>query len=169
MDAACPYFLRHGQLRGCRCSDASSSRVRSQLTTAIVAHFLYDLYTLYATHLVVTDQIAYSRAPLPPLPQQSLTAMRWRMTRGKAFVDQARRAFLLMDANKDAQISQDELRVGLYSMGLKLDDEGLRSTFSLADTDQSGDIDFDEFLEFVGRAESEASRAIKNSLLGVRA
>ena len=48
------------------------------LTTAIVAHFLYDLYTLYATHLLVTDQIAYSKSPLPPLPQQSLASMRWR-------------------------------------------------------------------------------------------
>ena len=45
----------------------------------------------------------------------------------------------------------------------------LRSDFALADTDRSGAIDFDEFLEFVGGAESEASRAIKGSLLGVRA
>lgn len=53
------------------------------LTSAVVAHFLYDLYTLYATHLAVTDQIEYSKAPLPPLPQQSLSAMRWRMAKGR--------------------------------------------------------------------------------------
>jgi membrane protease YdiL (CAAX protease family) len=139
------------------------------LTAAIVAHFLYDLYILYETHLVVTDQIAYSKAPLPPLPQQSLTAMRWRMVKGKEFVDEARSAFLLMDTNRDEQISEVELRTGLYSMGLKLDSNKLRSNFALADTDQSGDIDFDEFLEFVGSAKSEASQAIKGSLLGVRA
>lgn len=139
------------------------------LTAAIVAHFLYDLYTLYETHLVVTDQIEYSRSPLPPLPQQSLAAMRWRMTNGRAFVDESRRAFLLMDANRDEQISIAELRAGLYSMGLKLDETKLRSSFQLADTDASGDIDFDEFLEFVGASESEASTAIKGSLLGVRA
>ena len=134
-----------------------------------VAHFLYDLYTLYETHLVVTEQIAYSKAPLPPLPQQSLTAMRWRMARGKDFVDQTRSAFLMMDRNRDEQISEAELRVGLYSLGLKLGGQKLRSDFALADTDRSGAIDFDEVLEFVGGAESEASRAIKGSLLGVRA
>ena len=126
-------------------------------------------YTLYETHLVVTDQIAYSRSPLPPLPQQSLAAMRWRMTNGQAFVDEARRAFLLMDANRDELISAAELRAGLFTMGLKLDEAKLQSSFALADTDGSGDIDFDEFLEFVGTSESEASRAIKGSLLGVRA
>lgn len=139
------------------------------LTAAVVAHFLYDLYTLYETHLVVTDQIAYSKAPLPPLPQQSLAAMRWRMARGKSFVDDARSAFLLMDGNRDEQISEAELRVGLYSLGLKRDGTKLRSDFAVADTDQSGAIDFDEFLEFVGGAETDSSRAIKASLLGVRA
>ena len=126
-------------------------------------------YTLYETHLVVTDQIAYSRSPLPPLPQQSLAAMRWRMTNGREFVDESRRAFLLMDANRDEQISVTELRAGLCSMGLKLNEKKLQSSFALADTDASGDIDFDEFLEFVGASESEASRAIKGSLLGLRA
>ena len=58
------------------------------LTSAIVAHFLYDLYTLYATHLAVTDQIAYSKSPLPPLPQQSLAAMKWRMSKGRNYVDE---------------------------------------------------------------------------------
>ena len=54
-------------------------------------------------------------------------------------------------------------------MGLQLDQSRLVSSFAAADSDESGDIDFDEFLEFVGVAESEASRAIKGSLLGVRA
>lgn len=139
------------------------------LTTPIVAHFLYDLYTLYETHLVVTDQIEYSRSPLPPLPQQSLAAMRWRMSNGKEFVDEARRTFLLMDSNRDEQISVAELRAGLFTMQLKLDEGNLKSSFDLADTDESGGIDFDEFLDFVGTSESEASRAIKGSLLGVRA
>ena len=143
--------------------------VSTGLTTAIVAHFLYDLYTLYATHLVVTDQISYSKSPLPPLPQQSLAAMRWRMTEGRQFVDEARRVFLMMDANRDDAISQAELRLGLASMGLKLSSKNMGRSFAIADTDASGEIDFDEFLEFVGGAENEASKVIKSSLLGVRA
>lgn len=139
------------------------------LTVPIVAHFLYDLYTLYETHLVVTDQIAYSKVPLPPLPQQSLAAMRWRMTNGKNFVDESRRVFLMMDSNRDDSISSAELRAGLFSLGLRLNEKKLGKNFRLADADNSGSIDFDEFLEFVGSAETEAAEAVKGSLLGVRA
>lgn len=75
----------------------------------------------------------------------------------------------MMDANRDDAISQAELRTGLATMGLKLRARQLERSFSIADSDSSGDIDFDEFLEFVGSAENEASRTIKASLLGVRA
>lgn len=118
---------------------------------------------------MVTDQIAYSKSPLPPLPQQSLAAMRWRMTEGRQYVDEARRAFLMMDANRDDAISQAELRLGLASMNLKLSRKQMGTSFAIADADASGEIDFDEFLEFVGGAEDEASSTIKASLLGVRA
>ena len=74
-----------------------------------------------------------------------------------------------MDANRDDSISQVELRTGLATLGLKLSDRQLKMSFRMADTDASGDIDFDEFLEFVGGAEDEASTTIKSSLLGVRA
>ena len=159
-------------LFGLQCATGGSFAllyVSTGLSTAIVAHFLYDLYTLYATHLVVTDQIAYSKSPLPPLPQQSLAAMRWRMTEGRQYVDEARRAFLMMDANRDDAISQAELRLGLASMNLKLSRKQMGTSFAIADADASGEIDFDEFLEFVGGAEDEASSTIKASLLGVRA
>uniref|UniRef100_A0A7S0P2U6 EF-hand domain-containing protein n=1 Tax=Calcidiscus leptoporus TaxID=127549 RepID=A0A7S0P2U6_9EUKA len=139
------------------------------LTAAIVAHFLYDFYTLYATHLAVTDQIAYSKSPLPPLPQQSLAAMRWRMAKGGRYVDGARRVFLRMDTNRDDAISRGELRQGLAMMGLRLSSKTLEQSFAMADLDTSGDIDFEEFLDFVGSADTEASRTIKASLLGVRA
>lgn len=139
------------------------------LGVAIIAHFLYDLDTLYGTHLTVTDQIAYSQTPLPPLPQQSLCSMKWRMMRGRLFVDDARRVFLLMDTNRDEQLSTTELRMGLAAMALELDEPSLRAAFDDADADGSGGVDFDEFLEYVGAARSDASQAIKRSLLGVRA
>lgn len=112
------------------------------LGVAIVAHFLYDLYTLYGTHLAVTDQIAYSEQPLPPLPEQSLTSMKWRMSKGKGFVDESRKAFLLMDTNRDEQISASELRMGISAMGLQLAEPKLRAAFANADADGSGEIDF---------------------------
>jgi len=139
------------------------------LGAAIVAHFLYDLYTLFGTHVAVTEQVAYSQTALPPLPQQSLAAMKWSMLKGRPFVDEARRAFLLMDTNRDEAISRGELRVGLSTMGLRLDERKLSAAFDDADADGSGTVDFDEFLEYVGEAKSEASQAIKRSLLGVRA
>ena len=112
------------------------------------------------------------------------------------YVDEARRAFLMMDTNRDEAISQPELRAGLASLGLTLSGKQLKTSFVIADADSSGEIDFDvcdgiptgasccsllgvtfwcsnpvlqEFLEFVGGAETEASKAIKDSLLGVRA
>ena len=54
-------------------------------------------------------------------------------------------------------------------MGLKLSGPKMGSSFAIADADESGEIDFDEFLEFVGSAENEASKVIQASLLGVRA
>tara|TARA_B100000795_G_scaffold223575_1_gene178799 strand:- start:359 stop:523 length:165 start_codon:yes stop_codon:yes gene_type:complete len=54
-------------------------------------------------------------------------------------------------------------------MNLKLSRKQMGTSFAIADADASGEIDFDEFLEFVGGAEDEASSTIKASLLGVRA
>ena len=86
-----------------------------------------------------------------------------------SFVTQARRAFLLMDTNRDEEISRGELRMGLSAMGLRLEERKLTAAFADADADGSGNVDFDEFLEFLGEAKSEDAQAIKRSLLGVRA
>ena len=59
--------------------------------------------------------------------------------------------------------------MGLYSLGLKLEESKLGLAFQLADSDSSGGIDFDEFLIFVNQSKVKASQAIKKSLLGVRA
>ena len=152
------------------------------LTVPILAHFLYDLFTFYETHLTVTDQILYSEQPFQwALPKFSTTTtsssssssssslllsptvLKWRLFRGKEFVVNVRRQFLLMDTDRDGVVSRSELRIGLYGLGLRLVD----SDFSSADADGSGQIDFDEFLDFVATARTEAAETINNaSLLG---
>ena len=72
-----------------------------------------------------------------------------------------------MDTNRDGTVSRAELRVALYSYGIKLSAPQSAAVASAADTDASGGIDFDEFLTFVG-PEGDAAEAIKRSLLGVR-
>mmetsp|Transcript_148492 Transcript_148492/g.262181 ORF Transcript_148492/g.262181 Transcript_148492/m.262181 type:complete len:426 (-) Transcript_148492:82-1359(-) len=140
--------------------------ITGELTVPIIAHFLYDLYTLYETHLVLTDQIAYSEKVNP---KQSVNAFKWGVLKGEKFVEEARRAFFLMDTNRDEVLSTSELRMGLFSMGLKLNEQKFQSLFESADTDGSNDIDFDEFLEFVATADIDASsQESKRSLLGVR-
>lgn len=138
------------------------------LASPIIAHFLYDLYTLYETHLSVTDQIAYAESADMPV---GASESKWRSLKGDEFVDLARQAYFLTDTNRDGQISPSELRMAFFSMGLKVDEEQTKSAFERADLDGSGEIDFDEYLDFLANSEGEATevaKRIKLSLLGVR-
>ena len=76
-----------------------------------------------------------------------------------AYVDEARRAFLLMDLNRDEAISQAELRAGLASLGLTLSGKQLAKSFAIADADASGEIDFDEFRAMGAELERRGAHA----------
>jgi Ca2+-binding EF-hand superfamily protein len=70
-----------------------------------------------------------------------------------------------MDTNRDGVISRKELRVALNSYGMnrsKMESEAITRDANL---DMSGEIDLEEFLEYIGPSGSP-EKAAKNSLLG---
>ena len=64
-------------------------------------------------------------------------------------------------------VSRKELRIALYSYGVRLSGGESAAVLRAADADESGGVDFSEFLEFVGPS-GDAAAAIKRALLGVR-
>ena len=81
--------------------------------------------------------------------------------------DALKREFRFIDTNRDGKISPDELRIALFSFGIKTDDATAAQTFAAADTDSSGDVSFEEFARFVKNGDGDASKAFKRGLLGV--
>ena len=78
----------------------------------------------------------------------------------------ARQTFYLMDTNRDGVLSRRELRIALYSYGIKLTQDQSEALVNEADADGNGSIDFYEFLAFIG-PEGSTTKAVKRSLLGV--
>lgn len=137
------------------------------LAVPIVAHALYDFYTFYKTHMVdVAGQMQYAQAQkdMPAFKDQRLE-QRWINERGQDFVDGVKQTFYLMDTNRNGVLSRKELRVALFSYGINLSPQQSAQVAQEADLDNSGAIDLDEFLEFVGPTGS-AGKAIRNTLFG---
>jgi len=138
------------------------------LAVPIIAHSLYDFYSFYAVHLKVTSQMEYAeQEALMPVGKNLAVEAKWSMERGEEFVQSSKKTFYLMDTNRDGLISRKELRVALYSYGIRLSEMESEVITNQADTDSSGEIDFDEFLEFIG-PKGDTSKAIKTSLLGIQ-
>jgi hypothetical protein len=107
---------------------------------------------------------ARKQATMPVAPNS--TESKWKRARGDNFILGARQVFYLADTNKDGVLSREELRIALYSYGIQLTAEQSSTVTQTADLDDSGTLDFAEFLEFVGPSGSPG-KAIKSSLLGV--
>mmetsp|Transcript_19249 Transcript_19249/g.29013 ORF Transcript_19249/g.29013 Transcript_19249/m.29013 type:complete len:251 (+) Transcript_19249:494-1246(+) len=136
------------------------------LAVPIVAHALYDFFTFYQTHLKVTGQMAYAEKESLLPRGNNAVERKWIEKKGDKYVQDVRQTFYLMDSNRDGVVSREELRVGLFSYGIKLSKIQSEKALLLADVDKSGEIDYTEFLEFVEGG--SPSKAIKRSLLGVR-
>ena len=52
-----------------------------------------------------------------------------------------------MDDNKNRKLEFDEFRKGVSEYGLNYSKEEMKELFNAFDTDHSGTLDFDEFLE----------------------
>lgn len=57
-------------------------------------------------------------------------------------------AFMFVDRNRDSYIELKELRPLLQSLGLNLDDAGIKKIIDLFDDNEDGEMDFLEFIEF---------------------
>ena len=136
------------------------------LAVPIVAHALFDFYVFLFTHLNVTTQMEYAanEAAMPIAPRG--VEAKWKAERGEEFITGCKETFYLADTNRDGVLSREELRIALYSYGIRLSKDESEIVTSAADTDKSGAIDFPEFLNYVGPS-GNPSRAIKGSLLGV--
>ncbi|PAA68060.1 hypothetical protein BOX15_Mlig017698g2 [Macrostomum lignano] len=68
------------------------------------------------------------------------------MSRGAAGIKGFSRQFRIMDDDGNKRLSMAEFRKGVADFGLDLTDEEVKAAFNQVDTDQSGSIDFSEFL-----------------------
>jgi membrane protease YdiL (CAAX protease family) len=136
------------------------------LAVPIITHGLYDFYTFYKTHMVdVAGQMEYA-AREALMPQMSRgVEQKWTLSRGQDFVKGVQESFYLMDTNRDGVLSRKELRVALFSYGINLSELQSAKVARQADLDQSGDIDLDEFIEFVGPTGS-TGKSVRNTLFG---
>jgi membrane protease YdiL (CAAX protease family) len=121
------------------------------LAVPIIAHALYDFYTFYKTHMVdVAGQMAYA-AEQSLMPKMSRAVeQKWTRVRGPEFCRGVQESFYLMDTNRDGMLSRKEFRVALFSYGINLSPGQSAKVLRRADLNQSGGIDLDEFIEFVG-------------------
>lgn len=137
------------------------------LAVPIITHALYDLYTFYKTHIVdVAGQMEYAEEEaLMPICSSNRVEKKWVSKYGEDWLKEAKQSFFLMDTNRDGELSRKELRVALYSYGINLSKVESEEIEQAVDTDGSGLIDFDEYLEFIGPTGSRF-KAVRNTLLG---
>ncbi|KAL7572366.1 hypothetical protein ACA910_021576 [Epithemia clementina (nom. ined.)] len=137
------------------------------LAVPIITHALYDFYIFYKTHMVdVAGQMDYaSREAMMPKISNRALEQRWILQRGEDFVNGVKQSFFLMDVNRDGVLSKKELRIALFSYGINLSESQTEEVYRKADLDGGGDIDLDEFLQFVG-PEGSTGKAVRNTLLG---
>ncbi|KAL3905106.1 MAG: hypothetical protein SGILL_009811 [Bacillariaceae sp.] len=95
-----------------------------------------------------------------------LVEKKWMDKRGDEFVQTARETFYLMDKDQNGVVSRKELRVGLFAYGIDLSKMDSERIANSVDEDQSGDIDFGEYLEFIGPHEGSAQKAVDYAILG---
>ena len=137
------------------------------LAVPIITHALYDFYTFYKTHLVdVAGQMEYAKKETM-MPNFSSPAVerKWVQARGENFVKGVKQTFYMTDSNRDGVLSRKELRVALFSYGINLSKEQSARIAQVADSDESGCISLDEFIEYVGPAGSTGN-AVRNTLFG---
>jgi len=146
------------------------------LIPPIVAHTLYDAYTLYSVHARLTGQSEYAASQLEKAPdlQDDPRVLSAIAKYGESFVEDTRAVFYIMDTNRDGSVDRRELKVGLYAYGLDLDDK-FEATFLRLDADASGSLDLAEFVDLIQdlRGDADAPRAAeggvgKRGFLGVR-
>mmetsp|Transcript_10082 Transcript_10082/g.10803 ORF Transcript_10082/g.10803 Transcript_10082/m.10803 type:complete len:402 (+) Transcript_10082:72-1277(+) len=141
--------------------------VTGNLAVPIITHTLYDFYTFYKTHMVdVAGQMQYAeKEALMPICSSNAIEQKWIIERGEDWLRGAKQSFFLMDTNRDGKLSRKELRISLYSYGINLSKDQSQQIKQAVDIDESGSIDFDEYLEYIGPAGNNY-KAVRNTLLG---
>jgi len=76
-------------------------------------------------------------------------------------------AFNRFDVNRDGKISCEELRNGLTSSGLRMNDQEVMTVFAIADVDGDGEISLNEFLALMGFGQVTSSRVSGSNITKV--
>merc|ERR1711872_386442 len=76
-------------------------------------------------------------------------------------ISSVRQAFQKLDADKDGQISRQEVTQGMSSAGLKLTSAEVDTLFILGDKDNNGQIDFSEFAQIMIPSANERIAKLK--------
>ncbi|VDD87069.1 unnamed protein product [Enterobius vermicularis] len=84
-------------------------------------------------------ELATAKDPVERLRLQCLL-------RGNAGIKSLGRSFRIMDDNENRKLGYDEFKKGLADFGVTMDEAEVSSAFNRFDKDNSGFIDFDEFL-----------------------
>lgn len=142
----------------------SSYMLTGDLAVPIIAHAIYDCFTLYSTHLKVTSQLAYATKPRAATRSERKMKRRF----GTKLVDDAKQTFYLMDSDRNGQVSPRELTKGLNSFGLQLSTAEASLIFRRLDSNGKGVVELEEFMTFVGDQNGRNENARKAYLLGVR-
>ena len=67
-------------------------------------------------------------------------------------VQEYKAAFQFFDKDNSGQISTDELKAAMSTLGYDLNATQISTILATVDTDKSGQIGFDEFLAFIQKA-----------------
>ena len=100
-----------------------------------------------------------------PICSSSNVERKWIKERGEDWLREAKQSFYLMDTNRDGELSRKELRVALFHYGINLSMVQSQRVEQAADTDESGLINFKEYLDYIGPTGSRY-KAVRNTLLG---
>ena len=65
------------------------------------------------------------------------------------FEMEAKQAFDLCDTNSDGRIDRNELKMYFSNIGIPISDKELDNMMHIADTDRSGYVEFEEFINMM--------------------
>merc|ERR1712224_761215 len=79
-------------------------------------------------------------------------------------VAELRKAFDVMDANKDGVVTKDELKTLLKGLGEEVTDEVVDEMINIADENGDGKVQFDEFVKAATEGNMRAKTLLKDQV-----
>ena len=97
-------------------------------------------------------KVEVAKPPPTPPPHNTVPTSVAAVIKTKFKPDQLKAAFDFVDANKDNKLTRAEVRRALSTWGMPLSEDELTELFTACDTDNSGEINYLEFLDMVNKS-----------------